>query len=148
MNRIKVESSHLESVGYNHPLKTLEIEFKDGNIYQYVGVGLYTYNKLMGAPSQGKYYNRYIRRCTRYTGTKITESKMHATSSGSPKEGDKFWVISAVTYKVVDTRNTEEAAWSRAEVFTANNSGNQYFVAKVMGLVKPAPKPAPVRELL
>lgn len=139
MNRIEVESSHLKSIGYNHMAKTLEIEFQDGNIYQYVGVGTYTYNKLMKAESKGKYYNRYIKGNKNYTGTKITEHRRAATIA------DVYWIISRSSGHVVEERNTEEAAWSRAEVMVRVNN-SEYFVVRALGKVTPPPaKPAPVR---
>ncbi len=59
MNRARVESSNLESVGYEN--STLEVEFKSGSIYQYFDVPSVAYNGLRSAVSKGEYFNAKIR---------------------------------------------------------------------------------------
>lgn len=61
MIRTPVESSNLVSVGYDPKSKTLEIEFKQGRVYQYFEVPAYIFRGLMQAPSKGKYFNAHIR---------------------------------------------------------------------------------------
>ena len=61
MNRTPVSSSHLSSIGYNENSGLLEIEFKDGSIYQYSNVPTNIYEELMAASSHGKYFHRHIR---------------------------------------------------------------------------------------
>ncbi len=139
MERVEVTSSHLKSVGHTDITKTLEIEFQDGNIYQYTPVGNITYQRLMKSDSKGKFYNRYIRGNKNYTGTKITDSKLERSTVD-----DKYWVVSKTSGKVVDARNSEEAAWSRAEVMAGLNLGNDYHVIQVLGTVS-LPKPTPIR---
>lgn len=38
MNRLPVNSTHIHSVGYDPLSKTMEVEFKNGGLYQYHGV--------------------------------------------------------------------------------------------------------------
>lgn len=66
MNRQSVQSSNLNSVGYDSSTKTLEIEFHDGGIYQYLDVPEDVYNGLMSAPSKGKYHHRFIKESYQY----------------------------------------------------------------------------------
>jgi len=66
MDRTPVISSNLKSVGYDINTKTLEIEFKNGSVYQYYGVPLDIYEKLMKAPSHGKFFHAHIRNVYRY----------------------------------------------------------------------------------
>ena len=69
MNRQPVSSSNLRSVGYDSSTNTLEIQFNSGGIYQYHGVSLVVYQKLMNAPSHGKYFHVHIKGV--YPDTKI-----------------------------------------------------------------------------
>lgn len=62
MDRIKVASSDISSVGYDSSKQVLEIEFLKGSIYQYSNVSFSLYNSLMGADSKGKYFNQFIKK--------------------------------------------------------------------------------------
>ena len=66
MNRESVESSDLNSVGYDPSTKTLEIEFHSGGIYQYFDVPENIHSELMSAPSKGKYFHKFIKNVYRY----------------------------------------------------------------------------------
>ncbi len=59
MDREKVDSSNLESVGYSEGV--LEVEFKNGAIYRYFDVSSETFKELMNSDSLGKYFNSNIR---------------------------------------------------------------------------------------
>jgi hypothetical protein len=59
MNRIFIQSSDLESVGWE--AETLEIKFKSGGIYQYSNVPKHIFNALLTAPSKGKYFHQFIK---------------------------------------------------------------------------------------
>ncbi len=61
LNREKVESSNLESVGYDKKSQILEVEFHGGEIYQYFGVPEDVFEELFQAPSIGQYFNGNIR---------------------------------------------------------------------------------------
>ena len=61
MNREPVTSSNLAAVGYDEATKTLEVEFKNGTIYEYYSVPMSVYAGLMSAPSAGKYFNAHVK---------------------------------------------------------------------------------------
>lgn len=56
MERQRVSSSNIESVGYDSTSGILEVEFKSGSIYQYFDVPLSIYEGLMSASSVGRYF--------------------------------------------------------------------------------------------
>ncbi|MBX2991477.1 MAG: KTSC domain-containing protein [Bacteroidetes bacterium] len=60
MERIGVDSSHISAVGYDSDNGTLEIQFKNGTVYQYFDVPSYEYDGLMAAESKGEYANQNI----------------------------------------------------------------------------------------
>lgn len=66
MNREFVSSSNLESVGYDLPTMTLEIEFHSGHIYQYFDVPEANYIELMNSSSKGEYFSQNIKGFFRY----------------------------------------------------------------------------------
>lgn len=59
MRRRQVDSSVIESVGYEGGV--LEVRFRNGGLYRYRGVPRATFVALMGAPSKGRFFNRYVR---------------------------------------------------------------------------------------
>ncbi len=61
VKRIAVESNYLRSVGYDSSNQVLEIEFRRGEIYQYLDVPPVIYTDLMNAPSHGRYFNENIK---------------------------------------------------------------------------------------
>jgi hypothetical protein len=61
MQRIKVISSNIQSVGYDVASHVLEIEFTTGATYQYFDVPEYIYEAMMNASSHGKYFYQNIR---------------------------------------------------------------------------------------
>ena len=61
MQRTPVSSTAIQSVGYDPAGLLLEIEFTTGKVYQYRGVPPATYARLMGASSQGTYFNARIK---------------------------------------------------------------------------------------
>ena len=66
MNRVPVTSSNLVSVGYEINSSTLEIEFRNGAVYQYFDVPESEWQSLMQATSHGTYFSAYIRYKYRY----------------------------------------------------------------------------------
>jgi hypothetical protein len=60
MERKKVSSSQLRSVGYDAGSQTLEVELTDGSIWQYTGVPSEVHRRLMAAPSIVSYYRDNI----------------------------------------------------------------------------------------
>lgn len=69
MERDKVDSRSISSVGYDPDSMALEIEFNSGGLYQYHGVPQTEYDALMRADSKGAYFTAYIRE--RYSTTKV-----------------------------------------------------------------------------
>jgi hypothetical protein len=60
MERKKVSSSQLRSVGYDAGSQTLDVELTDGSIWQYTGVPSEVHRRLMAAPSIVSYYRDNI----------------------------------------------------------------------------------------
>jgi hypothetical protein len=61
MDRHPVNSSNLHSIGYNSDSETLEVEFKNGHVYEYYNVPQFMHEQLMQAPSVGTFFNANIR---------------------------------------------------------------------------------------
>lgn len=65
MNRQPVKSSNVTSVGWepsdeDPTIGTLEVEFNNGKVYQYLEVPELAFETLMGASSVGRYLNQNI----------------------------------------------------------------------------------------
>jgi len=56
LQRNDVSSSAIVSVGYDDAVRVLEIEFRSGGIYQYLGVPAEVYAGLLTAMSVGRYF--------------------------------------------------------------------------------------------
>jgi hypothetical protein len=67
MDRNRVSSSNLVSVGYDEPSQTLEVEFASGQIYQYYNVGVALYDQFTQASSKGQFLAQYIRNAYPYS---------------------------------------------------------------------------------
>lgn len=65
--RIVVESSNIQSIGYDSKGQTLEVEFLNGSLYQYFNVPQSSYNELINADSLGKYFIANIKGHYRYS---------------------------------------------------------------------------------
>lgn len=70
MERQRVSSTNIRSVGYDSAMGTLEIEFQSGGVYQYSDVPEAVYSALMRASSKGRYLNDKIK--DRYRCRKIS----------------------------------------------------------------------------
>jgi len=66
MNRIPVDSSNVAEIGYDLNTQTLEVQFKEGNVYQYFDVPQGVYEGLMSANSKGQFLNKEIKVNYRY----------------------------------------------------------------------------------
>jgi len=66
ITRIRVKSSNIYSVGYDTALKILQVEFRDGSIYEYYEVPEKLFNELIKADSKGRFANQYIFYIYRY----------------------------------------------------------------------------------
>ncbi len=62
MDRIPVSSSNIVSVGYDPASLTLEIEFKNGSVYEYTNVPQEEYEAFMNADSKGTYLHSNIKK--------------------------------------------------------------------------------------
>ena len=60
MDRKKVSSGTLRSVGYDERSQTLEIEFSSGAIVQYSRVSSEVHRRLMNAPTMASYFRDNI----------------------------------------------------------------------------------------
>jgi hypothetical protein len=61
VERQQVSSSNIAAIGYDAVSETLEVEFTNGTIYQYYGIGAQLHEQLMNAPSKGQFLNANIR---------------------------------------------------------------------------------------
>ena len=69
MVRVDLKSTPLNAATYQDQGAFLDLEFRSGAIYRYVGVPAQTYQELLLADSKGRYFNQQIR--NRFTYTKI-----------------------------------------------------------------------------
>jgi hypothetical protein len=67
MMRDAVGSSTVASMGYDEPSETLEVEFRNGTIYQYYNVSPGIWEQLQTAPSKGQFINAYLRNAYPYS---------------------------------------------------------------------------------
>ena len=61
MRRTRVDSSAIESVGYDPETAVLEVEFTSGEVYRYFAVPRSVYRDLVGADSPGHYFGEHVR---------------------------------------------------------------------------------------
>lgn len=61
MRRLPVDSSNLASVGFYNDRNVLEIEFRNGRVYQYSDVPEHIFQEILKAESKGQYFNQLIR---------------------------------------------------------------------------------------
>jgi hypothetical protein len=61
IKRTPVDSTAMDSVGYSHRLRALEIEFRNGAIYRYIEVERSIYRELMASASKTRFYHEKIR---------------------------------------------------------------------------------------
>lgn len=64
---VKVNSSQIDSVGYDKSNQYLYVRFRGGALYVYYGVVEYIFDGFMKAQSMGKYFGAYIRNKYKYT---------------------------------------------------------------------------------
>lgn len=61
MDRLIVESTVIFAVGYDAKRGDLEIQFKEGGVYLYLGVPAPLYLELMNADSKGAFFDEKIK---------------------------------------------------------------------------------------
>lgn len=72
MERTKVVSSNIQSIGYDEKTKTLEVEFYNQKVYQYNPITQEGYALLMGAESIGSFFSRFIKDNPQVTSTQVS----------------------------------------------------------------------------
>lgn len=65
-SRVKLESSALAAVAFSPESNVLEVEFRNGLIYEYLDVSCAIYEQLLTASSKGAFFGRFIRNCFSY----------------------------------------------------------------------------------
>jgi hypothetical protein len=60
MERKRVNSSKLRSVGYDEKSRTLEIEMSNGQVFQYTGVYPEVHRRFMAAPNPSAFFDDKI----------------------------------------------------------------------------------------
>ena len=61
MQRQRVQSESIISVGYDRSTRAVEVEFTGGAVYRYAPVPAYVYRGLLDAPSKGAYVNTVLK---------------------------------------------------------------------------------------
>ncbi len=69
MERKRVNSSKVRSVGYDEKTQTLEVELSNGQVFQYVKVYPEVYRRFMAAPNPTSFYDDKI--AEDYTGRRV-----------------------------------------------------------------------------
>jgi KTSC domain len=57
MQRVRLDSSAIEAVRYDEKRRTLEVQFREGNLYRYKHVPEFVYRALLNAESAGVFSN-------------------------------------------------------------------------------------------
>lgn len=90
MERQKVESSQIESIGHDAETNKLEIEFKGGSVYRYDFVDVDLFESLIHAKSIGKFFGEKIKKDPeKYPFTKINGPVKKEKADGL-KESELF----------------------------------------------------------
>ncbi len=61
MDRTRVSSTNIRSIGYDERSQTLEVEFTSGGIYDYAVVPQNMYQRFMAASSKGRFFDSAIK---------------------------------------------------------------------------------------
>jgi hypothetical protein len=69
MERKRVNSSKVRSVGYDEKRQTLEVELSNGQVWQYTKVYPEVYRRFMAAPNATSFYDDKI--AEDYTGRRV-----------------------------------------------------------------------------
>jgi KTSC domain len=67
MKRDAVSSSNIAAIGYDAPSETLEVEFRDGSVYQYYNVPQSIYDAFRTASSAGRFLAYQIKNVFPYS---------------------------------------------------------------------------------
>jgi hypothetical protein len=69
VERSPVQSSSIETIGYDSDSETLEVEFKNGSVYQYFDVPHHVYEAMLSSGSVGSYLAQSIKGVYRFSRT-------------------------------------------------------------------------------
>ena len=69
MAKIMIKSTNIKSLDYDKKSQVLIVEFQKGGTYQYNGVSVDEYTKLLDAKSIGSYFQRVFKK--QFTGHKM-----------------------------------------------------------------------------
>lgn len=61
MERTKVESSQIRSIGFDACRSKMDVEFKPGSIYRYSNVSQEVFDTFMKAESKGRFFGQVIK---------------------------------------------------------------------------------------
>jgi hypothetical protein len=61
VRRTRVESTAIESVGYDAATAVLEVEFTSGEVYRYFAVPPSVHRALLESGSPGQYFGEHVR---------------------------------------------------------------------------------------
>lgn len=84
MPRVDLNSTLLHAAIYQDQSAFLELEFRSGAIYRYLGVPAQTYQELLRAESQGRYFNQHIRNRFPYVKTDPARSRAPRDTALNP----------------------------------------------------------------
>ena len=73
MEHRSLESSYLESTGYDPAVMLLEIKFKNGKTYRYQGVPQEIFEQMCAADSCGKFFGQHIK--GKFPGVELAQKK-------------------------------------------------------------------------
>jgi hypothetical protein len=85
MARVDLQSTSLNAATYQHQSAFLELEFRSGVSYRYLGVPEPVYQELLSAESKGRYFNQHIR--NRFTYVKIDPTRSGPTRDSALHKG-------------------------------------------------------------
>jgi XTP/dITP diphosphohydrolase len=77
MQRLPVDSTDLVSIGYDAKTRLLEIEFKEGRVYEYSDVPADVYERFTKTDSYGQYFYAFINGHYRYKRVEQEADKPH-----------------------------------------------------------------------
>lgn len=61
MKMTPVESSVIDSIGYDSQTSRLTVVFRDGHVYDFHLVPAHVYEEFLGSPSKGEFFNQRLK---------------------------------------------------------------------------------------
>ena len=98
MQRVALNSTLLQSAGYQDQLTLLELAFRDGAVYHYFPVSPQTFQELLRAESKGAYFNASIRHrfaCSRI----VPAAPPRRTPEFGPQEGENEFAVNSGAHR-------------------------------------------------